>query len=155
MKIFFNNGADLTIQSYVMDAAGAVEIKTISMPEDDLVAIFSDKFATKRMKIEERGAEIDTLEEFTELEAIVKYTAGIIGVRLTQAGKTPEERIADLAEICAEQEQTLNQAKADMQMAVAEITMLMASLTPASEVAEDTTEEEKTETEGGEADVQS
>lgn len=91
MEIVFNDAAELQIQSAGTQADGSLLIKVISVSEDELKTLFSDSFATAKMTVKERGQEIAVYEKYTTLNAIVKYTAGILGVVLFKKGETQEE----------------------------------------------------------------
>ena len=95
MKITFNDGQELQIQQVAEQTDGALLIKTISA-EEELKTLFSDAVATKRMSVSERDADTVTYENYTKLDAIVKYTAGILGVMMYQEGEDPDSRIAAL-----------------------------------------------------------
>lgn len=93
MKLIFNDATELTIQSAEIRPDGSLMIKTISDTEENLKTIFQDGFKTKKMIIKERESTICTYENYTELEGIMIYTAGILGVVLHKVGKSQLERI--------------------------------------------------------------
>ena len=119
MKITFNDGQELQIQQVTTRPDGALLIKTISAAEDQLNTSFSDSLATKKMTVSERGAADITYENYTKLDAIVKYTAGILGVMLYQEGETPEDKLTTLAEKYTELQDNVNEAVAELTMALA------------------------------------
>ena len=96
MKITFNDGQELQIQQVTEQTDGALLIKTISAHEDQLKTLFSDPTTTKRMSVSERDADTVVYENYTKLDAIVKYTAGILGVLMYREGEDPDSRIAAL-----------------------------------------------------------
>lgn len=96
MKITFNDATELTVQSASTRPDGSLLIKTISETEENLKTIFQDGMKTKKMIIKERESTIETYENFSQLEAIVKYTAGILGVVLYKSGETPEDKLEAL-----------------------------------------------------------
>lgn len=98
MKITFNDASELTIQSATIRTDGSLLIKTISATEDELRNTFQDKFRTKQMVVTEREATIATYENYTNLNALVKYTGGILGVVLYKEKESPTERMDKLAE---------------------------------------------------------
>lgn len=102
MKITFNDATELTIQSASIRADGSLMIKTISDTEENLKTIFQDGFKTKKMIIKERESTIGTYENYTELEGIMKYTAGILGVVLYKSDETPEDKLEALKKENAE-----------------------------------------------------
>lgn len=93
MKIVFNDATELTVQSAEIRPDGGLLIKTISATEEELRSMFQDGMKTKKMIIKERESTIGTYENYTELEGIMKYTAGILGVVLHKVGKSQLERI--------------------------------------------------------------
>lgn len=93
MKLIFNDATELTIQSAEIRPDGSLMIKTISDTEENIKTIFQDGFKTKKMIIKERESTIGTYENYTELEGIMIYTAGILGVVLQKVGKSQLERI--------------------------------------------------------------
>lgn len=97
MKLIFNDATELTIQSAEIRQDGSLMIKTISDTEENLKTIFQDGFKTKKMIIKERESTIGTYENYTELEGIMKYTAGILGVVLYKSDETPEDKLEALA----------------------------------------------------------
>ena len=92
MKITFNDGQELQIQQVTEQTDGALLIKTISAHEDQLNTLFSDQTTTKRMSVSERDADTVVYENYTKLDAIVKYTAGILGVLMYREGEDPDSR---------------------------------------------------------------
>ena len=62
LKIIFNDGQELQIQQASLQADGGLLFKTISATEEQLRAMFSDAFATRRMTIEERNATVAEYE---------------------------------------------------------------------------------------------
>lgn len=96
MQVIFNDSRELQIQSAEITPDGALRIRTISATEDELKRLFEDTFATQRLVIKEREEVIGEYEKYTRFDAIVKYTAGILGVLLYKEGETPEEILAKL-----------------------------------------------------------
>lgn len=97
MKITFNDATELTIQSASIRAYGSLLIKTISATEEELRSMFQDEFKTKKMIVTERESTVATYENYTNMDAIVKYTAGITGVILYKVGETQAEKTEALA----------------------------------------------------------
>ena len=97
MKITFNDATELTIQSASIRADGSLLIKTISATEEELRTMFQDEFKTKKMTVTERESTVATYENYTNMDAIVKYTAGITGVILCKVGETQAEKTEALA----------------------------------------------------------
>ena len=97
MKIIFNDATELTIKSASIRADGSLLIKTISATEEELRTMFQDEFKTKKMTVTERESTVATYENYTNMDAIVKYTAGITGVILYKVGETQAEKTEALA----------------------------------------------------------
>lgn len=108
MKIIFNDATELTIQSASIRAYGGLLIKTISATEEELRSMFQDEFKTKKMTVTERESTVATYENYTNMDAIVKYTAGITGVILYKIGETPAEKTEALASENAELKKTVD-----------------------------------------------
>ncbi|MBD8930764.1 MAG: hypothetical protein EGQ79_01240 [Ruminococcus sp.] len=121
MKNIFNDATELTIQSVDIQSDGALLIKTISATEDELRTMFQDEFKTQKMIIQERENTLGTYEGYTQLDAVVKYTAGILGVILYKVDDTPEDRIGKIMN-------QLQQIQDNLDDAVVEITETMAAM---------------------------
>ena len=96
MKITFNDATELTIQSASIRADGSLLIKTISATEEELRSMFQDEFKTQKMVVTERESTLGEYENYTYMDAIVKYTAGITGVILYKVGETLAEKMEAL-----------------------------------------------------------
>lgn len=111
MKITFNDATELTIQSASIRADGSLLIKTISATEEELRSMFQDEFKTQKMVVTERESTLGEYENYTNMDAIVKYTAGITGVILYKVGETPAEKTEALASENAELKKTVDMLK--------------------------------------------
>lgn len=98
MKIIFNDASELIVQSASIRADGSLLIKTISATEEELRSMFQDEFKTKKMTVTERESTVATYENYTNLNALMKYTGGILGVVLYKEKESPTERMDKLAE---------------------------------------------------------
>lgn len=98
MKITFNDATELTIQSATIRTDGSLLIKTISVTEDELRNTFQDEFRTKKITVTERETNVAEYEDYTNLNALVKYTGGILGVVMYREKESPTERMDKLAE---------------------------------------------------------
>lgn len=96
MKLVFNDATELVIQSADIQPGGGLLIKTISASEEDLKTMFQDQTKTKKMVVKERESTLSEYENYTNMDAIVKYTAGILGVILYKVGETPVEQMEAL-----------------------------------------------------------
>lgn len=120
-KTIFGNGQELEAQSVTLQN-GALVIKTISVAADVLEKILSQRFATESIVVEdELGVRSNPYEGYTEFQGIMHYTGGILGGILYKKGESVEERLANA-------EQTIEQTNTDMQLAIAELTMVIATI---------------------------
>ena len=97
MKIIFNDATELLVQSATIRGDGGLLIKTISDTEANLKNMFQDQTKIKKMTVTERESTLGEYENYTNMDAIVKYTAGITGVILYKVGETPAEKMEALA----------------------------------------------------------
>ena len=74
MKIIFNDATELVVQSASIRADGSLLIKTISATEEELRSMFQDEFKTKKMTVTERESTLGEYENYTNMDAIVKYS---------------------------------------------------------------------------------
>lgn len=109
MKIIFNDGQELTVQDVSIQADGGLLVKTISATEDEIKAIFSDSMTIKKMTVRERGSELACYENYTKFDAVVKYTAGILGIVMYQEEQAPEDRIKALEKEKADMKEKIDQ----------------------------------------------
>ena len=98
MKITFNDATELTIQSAPIRVDKSLLIKTISATEEELRTMFQDTFKTKKMVVTERESTVATYENYTNLNALVKYIGGILGVVMYREKESPMDRIDALEE---------------------------------------------------------
>lgn len=96
MKIIFNDATELVVQSVSIRADGGLLIKTISATEEELRSMFQDEFKTKKMTVTERESTVATYENYTNLNALVKYIGGILGVVIYKSDETPEDKLEAL-----------------------------------------------------------
>lgn len=98
MKITFNDATEMTIQSASIRVDGSLLIKTISATEEELRTMFQDEFKTRKMVATERESKVATYENYTNLNALVKYIGGILGVVMYREKESPMNRIDALEE---------------------------------------------------------
>lgn len=98
MKITFNDASELIVQSASIRADGSLLIKTISATEEELRSMFQDEFKTKKMTVTERESTVATYENYTNLNALVKYIGEILGVVVYREKESPMDRIDALEE---------------------------------------------------------
>lgn len=98
MKITFNDATELVIQSADIQSDGGLLIKTISATEEELRSMFQDEFKIKKLTVTERESTVATYENYTNLNALVKYIGGILGVVIYREKESPMDRIDALEE---------------------------------------------------------
>ena len=98
MKLVFNDATELVIQSADIQSDGGLLIKTISASEEDLKTMFQDEFKIKKLTVTERESTVATYENYTNLNALVKYIGGILGVVIYREKESPMDRIDALEE---------------------------------------------------------
>ena len=98
MKIIFNDATELVVQSASIRVDGSLLIKTISATEEELRTMFQDKFKTQKMTVTERESTVATYENYTDLNALVKYIGGILGVVMYREKESPMDRVDALEE---------------------------------------------------------
>lgn len=98
MKLVFNDATELVIQSADIQSDGGLLIKTISASEEDLKTMFQDEFKIKKLTVTERESTVATYENYTNLNALVKYIGGILGVVIYREKESAMDRIDALEE---------------------------------------------------------
>ena len=98
MKITFNDATELVIQSADIQSDGGLLIKTISATEEELRSMFQDELKIKKLTVTERESTVATYENYTNLNALVKYIGGILGVVIYREKESPMDRIDALEE---------------------------------------------------------
>lgn len=98
MKLVFNDATELVIQSADIQPDGGLLIKTISATEEELRTMFQDEFKIKKLTVTERESTVATYENYTNLNALVKYIGGILGVVIYREKESPMDRIDALEE---------------------------------------------------------
>lgn len=98
MKLVFNDATELVIQSADIQSDGGLLIKTIPATEEELRSMFQDKFKIKKLTVTERESTVATYENYTNLNALVKYIGGILGVVIYREKESPMDRIDALEE---------------------------------------------------------
>ena len=98
MKLIFNDATELVIQSADIQSDGGLLIKTISATEEELRSMFQDEFKIKKLTVTERESTVATYENYTNLNALVKYIGGILGVVIYREKESPMDRIDALEE---------------------------------------------------------
>lgn len=120
MQLKFNDGTTITIQK-ATELGGGLQVLVAGTTPENLRELFADPVKTTKMTVTERGQVLGEYENYTEFYRTEEYTGKIYGVVVNKVGESVEERLASA-------EQTIDKTNTDMQMAVAELTMLIASL---------------------------
>lgn len=121
MKLIFNDATEITVQQVEL-RGDYLRILVVGTTPEQLKVLFTDTSRTSRMIVQERGQTVATYEGYTAFYRTEIYTGGIYGVVVYKEGETPEERLANV-------ETAVDQTNSDLQMAIAELTMVIATLT--------------------------
>ena len=143
MKIIFNDASELIVQSASIRADGSLLIKTISATEEELRSMFQDEFKTKKMTVTERESTVATYENYTNLNALVKYIGGILGVVIYREKESPMDRIDTLEEHVDNLTEANKSREAETAELIATVDSILTDVLPA--LLGDGTEETDTE----------
>lgn len=119
-ELIFNDGRKTEVQS-VSASGGIMHVRMILTTSEQLKAYFMDEFATSVMTLRENGKE-KKYENYTELKYIKEEAGGIWEVEMRQTAADTETRLTEL-------EEGVSQTNTDLQMAIAELTMVISTLT--------------------------
>ena len=143
MKIIFNDASELIVQSASIRADGSLLIKTISATEEELRSMFQDEFKIKKMTVTERESTVATYEDYTNLNALVKYIGGILGVVMYREKESPMDRIDALEEHVDNLTEANKSREAENAELIATVDSILTDVLPA--LLGDGTEENDTE----------
>lgn len=143
MKIIFNDATELVVQSASIRTDGSLLIKTISATEEELRTMFQDKFKTQKMTVTERESTVATYENYTNLNALVKYIGGILGVVIYREKESPMDRIDALEEHVDNLTEANKSREAETAELIATVDSILTDVLPA--LLGDGTEETDTE----------
>ena len=143
MKIIFNDATELVVQSASIRVDGSLLIKTISATEEELRTMFQDKFKTQKMTVTERESTVATYENYTNLNALVKYIGGILGVVIYREKESPMDRIDALEEHVDNLTEANKSREAETAELIATVDSILTDVLPA--LLGDGTEETDTE----------
>ena len=143
MKIIFNDATELVVQSASIRTDGSLLIKTISAAEEELRTMFQDKFKTQKMTVTERESTVATYENYTDLNALVKYIGGILGVVIYREKESPMDRIDTLEEHVDNLTEANKSREAETEELIATVDSILTDVLPA--LLGDGTEETDTE----------
>ncbi|MEF2865293.1 MAG: hypothetical protein U0N87_00775, partial [Anaerobutyricum sp.] len=119
MQLRFNDGTTLAIQK-ATELGGGLQVLVAGTTPEELRKLFTDPIKTAKMTVTERGQVLGEYENYTEFYRTEEYTGKIYGIVVNKVGESAEERLASA-------EQTIAQTNIDMKMAIAELTMVIAS----------------------------
>ena len=119
-ELIFNDGRKKEVQS-VSASGGIMHVRMILTTSEQLKAYFMDEFATSVMTLRENGKE-KKYENYTELKYIKEEAGGIWEVEMRQTEADTETRLTEL-------EEGVSQTNTDLQMVIAELTMVISTLT--------------------------
>lgn len=130
MKIIFNDATELVVQSASIRTDGSLLIKTISAAEEELRTMFQDKFKTQKMTVTERESTVATYENYTDLNALVKYIGGILGVVIYREKESPMDRIDALEEHVDNLTEANKSRKAETEELIATVDSILTDVLP-------------------------
>ena len=143
MKITFNDATELTIQSATIRTDGSLLIKSISATEEELRTMFQDEFKTQKMVVTERESTVATYENYTNLNALVKYIGGILGVVIYREKESQMDRIDALEDHVDNLTEANKSQEAECAELIATVDSILTDVLPA--LLGDGTEETDTE----------
>lgn len=123
MILKFNDATELQAQSAEL-VGNLLQIKTISVTQDELRTKFQDEFACKKIQVVAREQAVAEYENYTQLLRVEEYTGGILGVAMEQVGKSTEERLVENEEqvtILKEDAKNADTQITDLQLAICEL----------------------------------
>lgn len=126
-QLMLNDGRSMEVQS-VSAAGGVLHVRMILTTSEQLKAYFMDTFATATMTLYENGKEQEKYENYTILKYIKEETGGIWEVELRQTEADTDTRLTELEGELQAAQQATDQTNTNLQMAIAELTMVIATL---------------------------
>lgn len=126
-QLALNDGRSMEVQS-VSAAGGVLHVRMILTTSEQLKAYFMDTFATATMTLYENGKEQAKYENYTILKYIKEETGGIWEVELRQTEADTDTRLTELEGELQAAQQATDQTNTNLQMAIAELTMVIATL---------------------------
>ncbi len=126
-QLMLNDGRSMEVQS-VSASGGVLHVRMILTTSEQLKAYFMDTFATSVMTLYENGKEQGKYENYTNLKYIKEETGGIWEVELRQTEADTDTRLTELEGELQAAQQATDQTNTNLQMAIAELTMVIATL---------------------------
>lgn len=120
-KLVLNDSRQIEVQS-ASAADGVFHARFILTTAESLKALFQDKFATQKMTLFENQMVTEDYENYTEFQYIKEEVGGIFEVELRQKEADTSMRLNQVEE--QSKENALN-----LEMAIAELTMVIAEMT--------------------------
>lgn len=105
--------------------------------------MFQDEFKIKKMTVTERESTVATYENYTNLNALVKYIGGILGVVMYREKESPMDRIDALEEHVDNLTEANKSREAENAELIATVDSILTDVLPA--LLGDGTEENDTE----------
>lgn len=121
-ELIFNDGQTMIVQS-VTATDGVLQVKMLNQTSESLKTVFTDNLAVQTMTVRETGKNDVVYENYTKLIRISEYTGAIWEVEMRQTAADTGTRLTSL-----ETEMPQKAEEADLQQAVAELTMTIAAL---------------------------
>ena len=121
MKLIFNDATSVDIQKYEV-GGGSIHFRLINTTPEDLITMFQDVTKTSKMTVEDNSHKVE-FDGYSKFYRTEEYTGKMFGVVMYREGATPEERLASV-EIKSVETET------NLELAIAELTTLIASIMP-------------------------
>lgn len=120
-ELILNDGRKTEVQD-VTQLENNLLIRMILTSSEQLKAFFKDEFATQSITLRESNQDVAAYKNYTILNYIKEETGGIWEVSLSQTAPSTDEKIQEI-------EQGLQENVANLEKAVAELTMLISTIT--------------------------
>lgn len=130
MKILtFNDSQHIEVQD-VCGEEGRLIVRAINITSDELKMLFQDRILTRKMTLKDGRKNTKEYENYTVFSYIKENAGGIFEVEMEQEGKDTETRLREAESEAKEAKEKADQNNKDMQMAIAEISLLIAAMIP-------------------------
>lgn len=126
--LIFNDSQSIEVQA-INPVGNNLYIRMIHVTPEELKNLFKDAFMTKRLTLKDGGKEVAIYENYTTFDYIKEDAGGIFEVGMIQEGKDAETRLTEVEVTATEAKDTADATVTAMQEAIAELTILISTLT--------------------------
>lgn len=123
--LIFNDGKKIEVQK-IEELENKLHIRIINMTAKEIKDIFLQEIATKKMILREGNKEDETYENYTVFSYIKEEAGKIFEVEMYKEGKDTETRLTEAETAIKQVSERTDENKTDMEMAIAEITIMIA-----------------------------